>query len=307
MLPRNQVQGKLLSGTNSEKGASMVQFALAFPVFMVFVVVIIDLGRITALSNVIREGLAIGLQQALSVPNLDVDPRGLASTDDDFVRLQIAKDLTSAAGLRLIGGLQMIATGDDATHAASTGPKLFDIVFSETRISDGPIDKTYKIAVLLPGECVTVPAIGLTECNRDTLGIGAADPMPQQPPEELIRKHPVKIIAFAQFDAFTPWLFNGWQRFEQYGYRQPIPRGPFAVGIDPQPADEIQAEMEAEDQEPLGAAPLPTEEPKPCTVDWGKCIKKSANDGLGLSYCPDNVEDPCSVSPVVAQTGGLVK
>lgn len=267
----------------------MVQFALAFPIFMLFVIVIIDLGRITALSNVIREGLAIGLQQALSVPNLDVDPRGLSSTDDDFVRLQIAKDLTSTAGLRLIGGLQMIATGDDATHAASTGPKLFDIVFSETRISDGPIDKTYKVAVLLPGDCVTVPAVGLTECNRDTLGIGDADPMPLLPPEELIRKHPVKIVAFAQFDAFTPWLFNGWQKFEQYGYRQPIPRGPFPVGIDPQPADEIQTEMEAADQEPLGAAALPEEEPKPCTPDWLQCVSDSASsfDKKPLCPCPE--------------------
>lgn len=284
MLLRDRIQGQLSSERDREKGASMVEFALAFPVFMLLVVVIIDMGRITALGNVIREGLAIGLQRALSVPNLDVDPRGLASTDHDYVRLQIAKDLTSTAGLRLIGGIQMIATGDDATHAASTGPKLFDIVFNETRITDGPIAKTYKVAVLLPGECVTVPSIGVTECNRETLGLSDTDPMPEQPPEQLIRKHPVKVVAFAQFDSYTPWLFNGWQKFEQYGYRQPIPRGPFRVGIDPQPANEMQAESEAVDQPPLGAAPVPEEEPQPCTPDWNVCLERSMS--LGESACP---------------------
>jgi hypothetical protein len=260
----------------NENGVSMIQFALAFPVFMLFVLVIIDLGRITALSNVVRESMAIGLQQATSVANLDVDPRGLDTSSDDYERLVIARDIVGAGALRLIDGLGMIATGTDAAHAASTGPKLFDLTFSEDRITDGPDTKTFKVAILMPGECVDVPSIGRRECNRDTLGLSATDPAPEQAPEILIRKHPLKLVAFASFDAYTPWLFNRWQKFEQYGYRQPIPRGPFKVGVDPATAVQMQAEMVADDEDPLGAADrLPEPLPSPLIPAWNEAYRQA--------------------------------
>ena len=83
----------------------------------------------------------------------------------------------------------------------------------------GPDATTYKVAVLLPGECVQVPALSITECNRETLGIDNAAAFPTQPAEYLIRKHPVKVLAFAHFDSFTPWLFKRYQKFEQFGFR----------------------------------------------------------------------------------------
>jgi len=258
-----------------EAGANMVEFAIAFPVFMMFVVVIIDLGRVSSLSSVIRESMATGIKTATSVANLDVDPRGVPKADYGYMRSKIARKLVEDSALKLVAGLGGVSTESDAAIAAADTPKFYDIVITENRITDGPDATTYKIAVLLPGECATVPALGITECNRETLGTSNTDPFPAQPAEFLIKKHPVKLLAFAHFNSFTPWLFNNYHKFEQFGFRQPIPQGPFPTKIDPQPYSELKAAMEPGDTRPKGNAQLPGEDPKQCVPDWTFCIKQS--------------------------------
>ena len=270
-----------------EHGATMFQFALAFPVFMMFVVVIIDYGRVTALGNVIREGMAAGLQKAISVPNLDIEPRGMTSVDYPYQRSRIARGMVEESALTIIGGINTIGVGDDASQASVTGPKLYDIVFTENRISNGPDVQTYKVAVLMPGECVEVPSIGHVECNRQTLGTTPSDPFPLQRPEFLLRKHPVKLVAFAQFDAFTPWLFSRWQKFEQYGYRPHVPQVPFPTSIDPQPYSELREAMTPPIHKPIGGARIKEPEPRTCVVDWNLCIGEGNQPHVGKA-CPCN-------------------
>lgn len=273
----------------SETGATMLQFVLAFPVFMMFVVVIIDYGRVTALGNVVREGMAAGMQKAISVPNLDIEPRGKTTADYHYQRSKIAREMVEQTALGVITGIHSMGVGDDASQASATGPKLFDIVLTENRISDGPDVQTYKVAALMPGECVEVPAIGHIECNRETLGTTPADPFPLQRPEFLLKKHPVKVVAFAQFDAFTPWLFSRAQKFEQYAYRPHIPQVPFPTSIDPQPYEELQEAMKPEVHLPRGKVRIKQPEPYSCTVNWDVCVQKSLSDGG--PRCPCNEVD----------------
>lgn len=269
----------------SERGVTMVQFAIAFPIFMMFVVVIVDYSRITAASNLVREGLAYGIKQAKSVPNLDIDPRGVPSTDYWYRRSKIAREIVEEEALALVRGTGQVSVEDDASTAGADGPKMYDLVFTENRISDGPDEETYKVAALLPGECVEVPSLGITECNRETLGTEPNDPFPLQPPEFLIEEHPVKVVAFVRFDTFTPWAFNQVRRFEQFGFRQPIPKTPFPTEIDPQPYGELPTGVE--DQEPLGDARTPEEEePEDCVFDWGKCTTQALDDGVPRCPCP---------------------
>lgn len=268
-----------------ERGTSMMQFAIAFPIFMMFLVIVIDVGRNSGMSNVIREGLALGMQQAKSVPNLDIDPRGLPSSDYWYQRSKMARSMVEEETLRLIRGSYGGGTGEGENDPA---PMLYDIHFIEDRISDGPDEQVYKVAVLLPGECVEVPAIGVTDCNRETLGTGPDDPYPMQPPKFVIKNHPVKMLAYAHFDSFTPWLFNRWQKFEQFGYRQPIPRTPFPSDIDPQPVDEMVAELNRpRSLPPLGKSRMPVEpESELCEMTTAHCV-----GGGGGCPCP-NQPDP---------------
>ena len=273
----------------NDRGATMLQFAIALPMFMMFVIVIVDYGRINGLTNVIRESLALGMQQAISVPNLDVDPGGLTSDDFWYQRSKIARTMVQDKVLELVGGIGMISTEDDSITADSTGPKLYDLVFSEDRINGEADRHVYKVAVLLPGECLYVPALNVTDCNRETLGTSPGDPYPAQAPEVLVRKHPIKLVAYAYFDAYTPWLFGGWRKFEQYGYRQPIPRTPFPSDIDPQPVAEIMEEMVPDELEPLGTPRLPDEEEsEQCEMNFAVCI---AHGGCPCANVL-NVNDP---------------
>jgi hypothetical protein len=108
------------------------------------------------------------------------------------------------------------------------------------------------------------------------LGTTPSDPAPVEVPARLLDRHPVKVVAFATFDSFTPLLFSRPFKVVQFAYRQPIPQGPFPAFEDPGLQGAVGSPPSPDDNEPLGAVELPDEPVPPCVPDWGRCLTESA-------------------------------
>lgn len=255
-----------------EAGVTLGQFAIVFPLFMLFIVVLIDFGRFSSLKGVVQEGVHRAVERSVTVPNLDIDPRGMYSADVEYQRLKLAREKAAETGQGFISSVGLIYTKMDSELTGINGPQLLDIVFTEDRLSDTPEEIRGKVAILMPGECAFVPKLNHTECNRQTLGTTEGDPAPVEAPKRLIERHPVKAVAFATFDSFTPVLFNRPFKIEQYAYRQPIPQGPFPAFEDPGLSGGYGSPPDPEDNQPLGAVELPDEPVPQCVPDWGECI-----------------------------------
>ncbi len=264
--------------TQNERGVSLVQFAMVFPILMMIVVVIMDFGRTSALRTVSQEGVHRSLELAITVPNLDINPNGLDPNSVEYKRLELARSKVSAFGTNFITDVGLIHTAPDATLVGKTGPRLLDIQYTEDRVIGDPITYTSKVAVLLPGECVFIPnfgSSGRTECNRETLGTTPTDPRPVEPAARLMERHPVKVVAALAADAFTPILFSQPLNLENFAYRQPIPQGPFPAFEDPGLNGAYSPPVDPADSDPLGKPDLPPEPPILCPVSWVDAIEQT--------------------------------
>jgi hypothetical protein len=279
-----------------ERGASLVEFAIAFPLFLLIVMLIIDFGRASALRAVVDEALGRTLKKAISVANLDVDqvtPVALTPTDLPYRRMQVARILSEEDGLAFIQSVGQLHTEPDAAQSTFNGAKLLDLEFSDSRVTGGPAVQTAKIMVLRPGECANVPSLGVTECNRETLGTGPTDPMPTQQMSLLMERHPIKIVAYAHLDSYVPWLFNAPIKIEAFGYRQPIPDGPFPEAVSQKYGLNEVAAAPPGPLPPQGKPVMPTEPSPPCTISWERCVSTSRD--LGGTWIPSNVPDASGV------------
>ena len=285
----------------SETGASLLEFAIVFPLFAVLVLAIIDFGRASALRAVVDEAVSRTLTKAISVANLDVDQAGppqLDTGDIRYQRMHVARQLAEQEGLRFLQSVGQLAIASDAMQSAGNGAKLFDVVYTDTRAAGGPVSMTTKLMVLRPGECASVPSLGITECNRETLGTAPTDPPPMGRMPNLIERHPVKVFAYAELDSYVPFMFSAPIKVEAFGYRQPIPESPFSAAISEQYGlNEVIAGAPTS-QLPLGKPVMPTPPPSSCDTpeEWAKAIEQSRlqskpyvptpQSGGGCRSCP---------------------
>ncbi len=256
----------------NECGVGLIEFAIVFPLLMMFIVAIIDYSRYSSLKVSIRESLYEAMEVAITVPNLDIDPRDKPVADFDYQRLKLARSKSTKAGLSYVEkfALASLASDDDTDTEASA--RLLDLVFTEDRLAGGTTEtETTKLAILLPGECVFVPSMNHTECNRKSLKTTASEPAPKANPQYLIKNHPVKTVAFFKLKSFIPVLFSKPMKVEYYAYREQIPQGPFPAFEDPGLlAGELPTEPE--EVEPLKELELPEEE-LDCTPNWAGALE----------------------------------
>lgn len=268
-----------------------MEFALAFPIFLLFVLLIIDFSRISSISTVLRDAIDRAATAAVSMPNLDIDVRGRTKDDVDYQRLMLGRKKVGEAALRFLNKTNLVLTADDQALADVKGTKLLDIVYTEDRLAGIADTRSYKVAFLRPGECAVVRRINRVECNRRTLGTTAADDPPVEKPQFLMERHPIKVVAYVEFDAFLPFIARDPVRFEQYAYRQPIPQTPFPAFEDPGLKGGFEAPKKPEEHQPVGNIVVPTPTPsEKCQINWNKCVGESIGTG---PRCPcANIPDP---------------
>lgn len=286
----------------SETGASLLEFAIVFPLFAVLVLAIIDFGRASTLRAVVDEAVSQTLTVALSVPNLDVNqigPPQLAADEVRYQRMQAARILSEDRGLGFLRSVGQLNVEPDNQQTGTTAARLHDLVYTDNLVANGPAEVRTKLMVLRPGECAEVPTLGVTECNRQTLGLSAADPTPSRPPEALMERHPIKVVAYATFDSYLPFFFDAPIRIEGFGYRQPIPEAPFSEPINQRfGINDPLAVSAPTPLQPLGRPVMPEADAEGCDTPewWGQAIQRSRDQGK--PYAPRLVGGICKPCPI---------
>jgi hypothetical protein len=165
--------------TTSQRGGSMLEFAVVTPVLLMTIIGIVDLTHWMTAKNLLTEATMRAAEKAAIMPNLDIDPEpgttSLSPTSTEFQRLTLARDLANGAGtdfLAATSGLAAPGTGGPRTAA------LIEMVYSEDRVSGAPVETRSTIMVLLPGDCADVPELAETICNKAQLGIADSAPRP---------------------------------------------------------------------------------------------------------------------------------
>ena len=211
----------------NERGVSMIQFALIFPLLMLIIMGFLDLARYFATLAVLNAGAERGLNQALKISNLDVDYRGKSPTDVEYLRFREARERVVNAAIVMP---RATIVGDTAS-ADQIRLRPMTVTDAGFTLAPGDVDPapyTAGAMVLRPGECANVLGYGL-RCNRDTLHLGPTDPPPPTSPGELMKTHPVQVVLRAEMKSYLPF-FDKYTVFGQaIGYREvDVPRGPFA-------------------------------------------------------------------------------
>ncbi len=262
------------TSTGAERGATILEFVLAFPIFLFIILGIVDLSRYFAAVAVLNAGAHEGLMVATKIPNLDLDTREVDANSEDYKRFTLARDFVTSAAVT-------IPFGSIIGEAGSNDP----IRLNEQEMTDELVGGTAAlvpaqgVAVLRPGECaVSMNGTKLT-CNNETLNPNdyptpaptpttppaAAAPTPIStpakpitPPQTLMRSHPIKIVLTADVQSYLPF-FSGYTAVgSANGYREKdIPEGP-AAGEEPLPVA-----LPVVTPEPPGTLPQAIDEEEP--------------------------------------------
>lgn len=261
-----------------ESGGAILEFVLVFPLLILVVFVIVDLCLMLAVESLLDEAANRAVARSQTMINLDLDVRGEDASGTPARRLRLARRKIAREGVSFLDGVKTVDTSlqgsDDRSRA-----RLLPWKFLEA--TSGPADPMNEgLAVLRPGECATLAdedaGVEEVHCNRETLGTSSEAPVPIQPPRFLMERHPIKIVAAARYRGYLPFFDRRRIVAKAYGYRQPVPAGPFAAWEDPQLLEEgPPPATQPPTRTPFPAPSTPEEDEFQCVVSMAKCFAES--------------------------------
>lgn len=227
----------------------MIHFALIFPILMLVMVAILDLGRYFAVVAVLNAGAERGLNAALKTSNLDIDYRGLAESDVKYQRYRTARQMVVAEALEIPIGSRLVSTSSSPSDTTLVRMTVTDQGLGSAMTTPATPYQA-DAAFLRPGECTSVAGYG-SVCNNQTVFTlpGAVSAWP--PPSTMLKKHPVMIVLRAEVDAFLPFVDNYVAVGTALGFREEIPDGP------------LKGETPTPTPTPPAGSPTPTFSPGP--------------------------------------------
>lgn len=206
-----------------DSGTVMIEFALVFPVFVCFVLAFIDLTRVIAVQGLLTYAAEEAMQDALVMPNTDVDVRTADPASPDYRRFVLARQ-------RLIQGSTKFLLQTSLLTASGTpsSAQLVQFTYEDPAPPGGTAPPPFSadVALLRPAERVRVgdPASTtyLDNVSYPYPGPGVSEPSMGR----LLQTQPVVVEFRARVHAYTPFLGDIVTRGVAQGFRQPIPRSP---------------------------------------------------------------------------------
>jgi hypothetical protein len=214
------------TSTLTERGSTMMQFALVIPLLMMLVLAIVDISRLFAVEAMLNKGAEEGLNLAMKIPNLDVDLRGRAPDDWDYINFSEARRRVLQAATRVPLATVAADYSDPAAPVKLVGFRYEDTLLNlggspPPQIERGaaflrPGDRTYDLSLSSYKDYVK------QEARADIAG----NPPPQDT-DTLLRYYPIQVDVCANVDLFFPGFGTKTVCGRALGYREPgIPRGP---------------------------------------------------------------------------------
>lgn len=271
-------------------GVSIFQFALTFPILMVFVLTLVDFSRILLVKALLNKGAEDGVALAVKIPNFEIDIRNFAAGSVEYARFQQARNLIADAATRL-PRRTLITPSSDPTSSYFTPYRYVDTLDAGATVNPPP----YDVAILRPGESVEIkPGSGNWLYHSTYAPAAPGVPAPQSP-ELLMKSEPIVVEMRATVVTFSPVLRDVTVAGRAMGYREEnIPRGPIKRNIGPpEPASTPVAMGPKFTPFPAWANPTPTPAPGVCTERSIFCMAFCA--ASSAPNCP--VPDPLLAFP----------
>ncbi len=280
--------------TSEERGATIIQFVLIFPLLILIFAAIIDISLMFSVESLLDEAAHRAVQRAAVISNLDVNPNGARTSQYEYQRILLARTKSNASGIEFLQETKSVDVNFVSPNPQSQA-KLLPLSYTQTGTAGPDTTITDGIMVLVPGDCLTVVSSGEIICNRETLGTNETYPPPAQQPAFLMRRHPIMAVAVGQYDGYLPFFRNKTLMARSYAYRQAVPPGPFAAWEDP----ELLAEgpplpFKKKEVKTLPAPEMPEpEEFTVCTPNWTRCMmetEEARQSGENLPKRPVNID-----------------
>lgn len=276
----------------AERGATMLEFALAFPLLLLIILTMMDIARVQAVKGALNLGAHEGLHVARTVPNLDIDAHGLLPSSYDYLRYFDAKRKVADAATDIPLKTMLSLPGSGA-WAELLSFRHFGDTANE------------NAAVLRPYECARAAAsdpLGClasdSQCLRHEALRDDLDCQPTYIPEsfDAYRSEPIVIKLRARVQPILPFVGDYFVEGSAYGFREEIPKAavdlsaygvvtPTAVTTTSTTTTTVVTTTSTTMETPL------------CVADWGECARQS-NPALnplnvgGVAWCPDTSLTP---------------
>ncbi len=206
---------------STEKGVTIVEFALVLPVLILFVLAFIDLVRVIAVQGILTHAAEQTLEVAVTMPNFDVDIRSAIPASAEYQRFLLARSRIIQDATKLPLQTLLSDSANDSTAQL--------VKFTYEDPAQGgvvPIPFSADVAILRPGEQVKIgDAASTMMFNHETYpfpGAGVTEPKL----DRLMRSQPIIVEMRAKIFTFTPILGDIYAKGVAQGFRDPIPRGP---------------------------------------------------------------------------------
>ncbi len=262
--------GILRSTPRAVKGATLVEFAVVFPIFVVAVLGIVDVARLFAIQAILNKGADEGLAVASTIANLNVDFPGRRIDSSDYVSFREARFRATDAAVRLprdtlLGGFN-----------SSASAHLLEVRYADSGLrknnpaTPDPTAST-SAAVIRPGDSPSViyPDGSAVVIQHPSLPVIAAGTRL----DDLFEHHPIRVEVWASVTPLLPFIGPKILRGVATGFRERVPRGRFGV-LDPRTIAYV-------GYNPPGAARTTTTStstttsttwPFQCTPNWPLCM-----------------------------------
>ena len=185
----------------SEKGATIIEFALVIGLLLLLVLGIIDFSRFISAKSIMRKATQTAARQAATIDAIDILPSNGSITPAEFSEYTNSLMAVEDNAYRLSNTLveRSEPLGGSAEHRLRHLPYM----------TDGPVSRDVDIAIIMPGGTVARrdPAGGANGfATHPTLDV--CDQACIDDYDVILRDHPIVAEMRAEIDTFIPWLGN---------------------------------------------------------------------------------------------------
>lgn len=210
--------------TSDVRGASMVEFVIAFPLLVLMFLFLIDFGRYQLAKGVLQHVTDYGAREFATQPNIDYDLEGLDSSSSEYQAFDEARNYI--IGLMTQRATSMLFT--DISTPSSMQLEAFTI-YDATLTGNGTVPETEAaVGVIMPKERIGIgpPSSVTGYIDHPTLAPGSTTPLPR---EKQLERHPIVVTMRALIQMFNPFMGNVEVVSTVLAYREKIARGPVAA------------------------------------------------------------------------------
>ncbi|RME58490.1 MAG: hypothetical protein D6780_06635, partial [Candidatus Dadabacteria bacterium] len=221
------------------KGASLVEFAIVFPIIIIFILGLIDIARYWSARSILQAGVNEGANLAAELSGVEIDIRQLCCDDsgnssctnpqedrETLERFLTVRRQIIRAALRLPLGTFFGRKGLN-----ERGVNLLRVLVQDDT-NNGCSDPigSYYAGFLRPGESVIITTPSGAKTISHPRALQADEPL-----SPTLLKQPVIVVAAAEFDWFLPFIPNSVMIVKGSAIRERVWRGLLPDLFEPPP------------------------------------------------------------------------